>query len=281
MRFNPLALMVGFVLTAAVLTWVLPAGQFERRQDAATGRSVVVPGSYRPVDPNPDRAIPGCCCHPEGDGQRRLSDLPHLSRRRRVRHRGPHRRAAPRRGMAGGPAAEPRASGGAALVRRVRDCRRRREHVGGVRRADARAGAADAPRGLRCRDRRWHEPGRRRRRRRVQPDEPVRRRHRPEVRRAAADVGLGVPRRGAGARRRVLDLGHDAARRPHAHHPGGGCHNRSRRAWSPARAGPRRAGRDVPGAGVRPAAAGLGSGADVGRVLRDRRRDWPGLGSRH
>ena len=66
MRFNPLALMVGFVLTAAVLTWVLPAGQFERRQDAATGRSVVVPGSYRPVDPNPIGPFEAAVAIPKG-----------------------------------------------------------------------------------------------------------------------------------------------------------------------------------------------------------------------
>jgi uncharacterized ion transporter superfamily protein YfcC len=50
---HPLALLVGCVLLAAALTWVLPAGQFERREDAATGRSVVVPGTYHGVEPQP------------------------------------------------------------------------------------------------------------------------------------------------------------------------------------------------------------------------------------
>ena len=53
---HPLALLVGCVLVAAALTWLLPAGRYERREDPATGRSVVVPGTYQrvaqhPVDP--------------------------------------------------------------------------------------------------------------------------------------------------------------------------------------------------------------------------------------
>src|SRR5918995_5944250 len=50
---HPLALMVGCVLTAAALTWVLPAGKYERREDPATGRNVVVPGTYARVAPQP------------------------------------------------------------------------------------------------------------------------------------------------------------------------------------------------------------------------------------
>jgi uncharacterized ion transporter superfamily protein YfcC len=54
LRFpHPLALLVGCVLLAAALTWVLPAGKFERRDDPATGRSVVVPGTYTRVEPHP------------------------------------------------------------------------------------------------------------------------------------------------------------------------------------------------------------------------------------
>jgi uncharacterized ion transporter superfamily protein YfcC len=53
MRLNPFVLLIAFILFAAALTWVLPAGQFERRLDAATGRNVVVPGSYRAVEPAP------------------------------------------------------------------------------------------------------------------------------------------------------------------------------------------------------------------------------------
>ena len=50
---HPLTLLVGCILLAAVLTWVLPAGQFERREDPATGRNVVVPGTYERVEPSP------------------------------------------------------------------------------------------------------------------------------------------------------------------------------------------------------------------------------------
>jgi uncharacterized ion transporter superfamily protein YfcC len=50
---HPLTLLVGCILLAAALTWVLPAGEFERREDPATGRSVVVPGTYARVEPQP------------------------------------------------------------------------------------------------------------------------------------------------------------------------------------------------------------------------------------
>ena len=54
LRFpHPLVLLVGFVLAAAVLTWIVPAGEYERREDPATGRQVVVPGTYRTVEPAP------------------------------------------------------------------------------------------------------------------------------------------------------------------------------------------------------------------------------------
>jgi uncharacterized ion transporter superfamily protein YfcC len=50
---HPLTLMVGCILTAAILTWILPAGKYERREDPATGRSVVVAGTYARVEPQP------------------------------------------------------------------------------------------------------------------------------------------------------------------------------------------------------------------------------------
>jgi uncharacterized ion transporter superfamily protein YfcC len=40
-------------LLAAGLTWVLPAGEYDRKEDPATGRQVVVAGTYKPVDPAP------------------------------------------------------------------------------------------------------------------------------------------------------------------------------------------------------------------------------------
>jgi uncharacterized ion transporter superfamily protein YfcC len=50
---HPLILLLGGVAAAAALTWTLPAGEFERRDDAATDRRVVVPGTYRAVEPAP------------------------------------------------------------------------------------------------------------------------------------------------------------------------------------------------------------------------------------
>ncbi len=46
---HPLVLLVGGVALAAALTYVLPAGQYQRRQDPATGRSVVVAGTWHRV----------------------------------------------------------------------------------------------------------------------------------------------------------------------------------------------------------------------------------------
>jgi uncharacterized ion transporter superfamily protein YfcC len=50
---HPLVLMLAGIGLAAVLTWWLPAGAYERREDPATGREVVVPGTYHQVDRTP------------------------------------------------------------------------------------------------------------------------------------------------------------------------------------------------------------------------------------
>ena len=50
LRFpHPLILLVLCVLVAAVLTWLLPAGEYERRVDPVAGREVVVAGTYHSV----------------------------------------------------------------------------------------------------------------------------------------------------------------------------------------------------------------------------------------
>ena len=46
---HPLLLLLGAVIVAAALTWLLPAGEYERRDDPATHRRVVVGGTYHPV----------------------------------------------------------------------------------------------------------------------------------------------------------------------------------------------------------------------------------------
>ncbi|HUF11718.1 MAG TPA: Na+/H+ antiporter NhaC family protein [Longimicrobiales bacterium] len=54
MRFpHPLTLLLGAVIIAAVLTWVLPAGEFERAEHPETGREIVVAGSYHRVEADP------------------------------------------------------------------------------------------------------------------------------------------------------------------------------------------------------------------------------------
>ena len=50
---HPLTLLVACIALAAALTWVLPAGRFDRRDDAATGRSVVVAGTWHRVESQP------------------------------------------------------------------------------------------------------------------------------------------------------------------------------------------------------------------------------------
>jgi uncharacterized ion transporter superfamily protein YfcC len=50
---HPLTLLTGCILAAAVLTYVLPAGQYEREYDAETDRTIVVAGTFERVDPDP------------------------------------------------------------------------------------------------------------------------------------------------------------------------------------------------------------------------------------
>ncbi len=50
---HPLVLLTACVLLAAAASWVLPAGEFDRRLDETTGRNVVVAGTYHEVTPTP------------------------------------------------------------------------------------------------------------------------------------------------------------------------------------------------------------------------------------
>ena len=50
---HPLALLVACILIAAALSWVVPAGQYQRVEDKETGRNVVVAGTYAPVEATP------------------------------------------------------------------------------------------------------------------------------------------------------------------------------------------------------------------------------------
>ena len=50
---HPLVLLLGAVGVAALLTWILPAGAYQRRTDAATNREVVVAGTYARTEAAP------------------------------------------------------------------------------------------------------------------------------------------------------------------------------------------------------------------------------------
>lgn len=47
------ALMLCITLFVAILTYILPAGEFDRVEEEATGRTLVVPGTFHPVEGNP------------------------------------------------------------------------------------------------------------------------------------------------------------------------------------------------------------------------------------
>jgi uncharacterized ion transporter superfamily protein YfcC len=67
LRFpNPLILLTAGIVIAAALTWVVPAGEFDRRSDPATGRQVVVAGTYHHVDARPLGAFDALLAVPHG-----------------------------------------------------------------------------------------------------------------------------------------------------------------------------------------------------------------------
>jgi uncharacterized ion transporter superfamily protein YfcC len=63
---HPLTLLVGCILVAAVLTWIVPAGQYDRREDPATGRKVVVEGTYHRVAAHPVGPFDAIVAIPKG-----------------------------------------------------------------------------------------------------------------------------------------------------------------------------------------------------------------------
>ena len=50
---HPVVLLIAGVAICAALTWILPAGEYARKDDPATGRRVVVAGTYHRVEPAP------------------------------------------------------------------------------------------------------------------------------------------------------------------------------------------------------------------------------------
>jgi len=63
---HPLLLLIAAVLVAAALTWILPAGEYGRRDDPVTHRSVVVAGTYHTVPRAPVGPFAAAVAIPRG-----------------------------------------------------------------------------------------------------------------------------------------------------------------------------------------------------------------------
>ncbi len=46
-------ILFGLIIVVAALTWIIPAGQYDRVENEEVGREVAIPGTYHEVDPNP------------------------------------------------------------------------------------------------------------------------------------------------------------------------------------------------------------------------------------
>jgi len=63
---HPLVLLTGCVIVAALASYVVPAGQFDRVVNEATGRTVVVAGTYQPVESTPVSLFDAVVALPRG-----------------------------------------------------------------------------------------------------------------------------------------------------------------------------------------------------------------------
>ena len=63
---HPFILLLAGVAIAAALTWILPAGTYQRRVDTATGRNVVIPGTYARIEPAPVGLMAALVAVPRG-----------------------------------------------------------------------------------------------------------------------------------------------------------------------------------------------------------------------
>ena len=50
-------ILFGLVVVMAILTWIIPAGEYDRAANAALGKDVPVPGTYQLVDPAPQTLV--------------------------------------------------------------------------------------------------------------------------------------------------------------------------------------------------------------------------------
>src|SRR5262245_20619109 len=62
----PLVLLVGGIILAAILTYLLPPGEYDRREDPVTGRKVVVPGTFHAVPAAPVTPFQAMVAIPKG-----------------------------------------------------------------------------------------------------------------------------------------------------------------------------------------------------------------------
>jgi uncharacterized ion transporter superfamily protein YfcC len=63
---HPLVLLLGGVMVAVALTWIVPAGSYQRRTDEATKREVVIPGTYARVPASPVGPMAALLAVPQG-----------------------------------------------------------------------------------------------------------------------------------------------------------------------------------------------------------------------
>jgi len=47
------SILFGLIIVVAALTWIIPAGQYDRAMNEEVGREIAVPGTYQTVEPNP------------------------------------------------------------------------------------------------------------------------------------------------------------------------------------------------------------------------------------
>ncbi|MFR4441456.1 MAG: hypothetical protein ACLT46_17470, partial [Hungatella sp.] len=56
-NLHPLTLLFVLVIVVAVLTFFIPAGTYDRVNDEASGKTIVVPGTFHRVEQNPATPI--------------------------------------------------------------------------------------------------------------------------------------------------------------------------------------------------------------------------------
>ncbi|PHS53228.1 MAG: hypothetical protein COB01_04610 [Lutibacter sp.] len=63
---NALVIMIGFILLSAILTYIIPQGQYERITNPETNQVTVIPGSYKTVNAEPVSILKTMLSIPEG-----------------------------------------------------------------------------------------------------------------------------------------------------------------------------------------------------------------------